>query len=77
MHENKWRPACWNQVKPKIIDAWPEPMENFPMHAQTAVFSLTYAEARAKFLEAAQAAGLDVTSAPAPSSKRPVSLSPT
>ena len=34
------------------------------MHAETAVFSLTYAEARGKFLDAAQAARLDVTSYP-------------
>lgn len=34
------------------------------MQAETAVFSLSYAEARSKFLEAAQAAGLDIASYP-------------
>ena len=39
-------------------------MENLSMQAETAVFSLTYAEARGNFLKAAHAAGLGVTSYP-------------
>ena len=39
-------------------------MENVAMLDETEVFSLSYAQARAKFLQAAQAAGLHVTSYP-------------
>jgi Protein of unknown function (DUF2817) len=39
-------------------------MENLQMHAEKEDFSLSYADARGKFLEAAHAAGLDVVSYP-------------
>ena len=51
-------------MKLKFVDAWLYLMENIAMRLALEVFSQSYVQARAKFLGAAEAAGLDVTSYP-------------